>query len=344
VSVSEGKLRCLRALSNDKGVITAAAMDQRFASLLRPIAAAKGIADEDVTPEMMSEFKTAVTKVLSPYASAFLLDPDYGLPAIQVKAPKTGLLLAYEKLPYDLTRYGRMPLLAESLSVKRLVDLGAQGIKILIHYTPFEPDKYVNEVKHAFVERIGAECETYEVPFFLEFLGYDPGGIDERSYDFARTKPDVVIESMREFSKPQYHVDVLKVEIPVNAQFVEGTSVYKGPKAYSRQQAIRYFKSAAEAASLPFIYLSAGVDHSVFVESLRMAAEADTGFCGVLCGRATWKDGIPVYARGGVKALEEWLETDGIRNIQAINEVLQLAKPWWDKLGAPPLPAQSASG
>jgi tagatose 1,6-diphosphate aldolase len=138
---------------------------------------------------------------------------------------------------------------------------------------------------------------------------------------------------MREFSKPHYHVDVLKVEIPVNAYFVEGSSVYRGKRAYTRQQALGHFKSAAEAASLPFIYLSAGVDHAVFVESLRMAAEADTGFSGVLCGRATWKDGIPAYARGGVKALEQWLETDGIRNIQAINEVLQSAKPWWTKQG-----------
>jgi tagatose 1,6-diphosphate aldolase len=331
VSLSEAKAARLKTLANQDGIIAAAAMDQRYLSLLVPMANAIGIAPQDVTPAMMSEFKSAVTKVLSPYASAFLLDPDYGLPAIPLKASGTGLLLAYEKVPYDTMRPNRMPVLAEDLSVKRLIDMGAQGIKILIHYTPFEPDRRVNDVKHAFVERIGAECESHGIPFFLEFLGYDAGGLDERSVEFAQKKPRIVIESMREFSKPHYCADILKVEVPVNAQYVEGSTVFKGPKAYSWKRALDYFKEAADAAGKPFIYLSAGVDNAQFVESLRMAAEADTGFSGVLCGRATWKDGIPAYARGGVPALEEWLQDQGVRNIQAINEALESAKPWWSK-------------
>jgi tagatose 1,6-diphosphate aldolase len=307
-------------------------MDQRV-TLLKPLAAAKGIAENDVTPAMMSEFKSAVTRVLSPYASAFLLDPDYGLPARAELAPGTGLLLAYEKLPYDPSRPGCMPILAEDLSVRRLIEMGAQGIKILLHYTPFDPDKAANDIKHAWVERIGAECEANEIPFFLEFIGYDPAGVDEKSLDFAVKKPDIVIESMREFSKPQYYADVLKVEVPVNVNFVEGGAVFNGQKAYSWSDALGHFRRAAQATSKPFIYLSAGVDNAVFVESLRMAAEAGTGFSGVLCGRATWKDGIPVYARGGVKALEEWLSTQGVSNIQAINQALKVARPWWTKAG-----------
>src|SRR5437762_1317788 len=87
----------------------------------------------------------------------------------------------------------------------------------------------VKEIKHAFVERIGAECETWEIPFFLEFVGYDPKGGDERGVEYAKAKPEIVKRSMEEFTKPQYHVDVLKVEVPVNAEYVEGSSVYKGP-------------------------------------------------------------------------------------------------------------------
>jgi tagatose 1,6-diphosphate aldolase len=64
-----------------------------------------------------------------------------------------------------------------------------------------------------------------------------------------------------------------------------------------------------------------------------MASEAGTDYSGVLCGRATWKDGIPIYAKQGLKALEEWLQREGVRNINAVNAAIQSAKPWNDKLG-----------
>jgi tagatose 1,6-diphosphate aldolase len=140
---------------------------------------------------------------------------------------------------------------------------------------------------------------------------------------------------MREFSQPQYGVDVLKVEVPVNMRFVEGTRANQGePVAYTREQAKAYFRQAAEASRLPFIYLSAGVSDEVFRETLELAAEAGTNFSGVLCGRATWQEGIPEYGRGGAEALRRWLSERGVQNIQALNEVLRKgAHPWWDFYG-----------
>jgi tagatose 1,6-diphosphate aldolase len=191
----------------------------------------------------------------------------------------------------------------------------------------------VNDIKHAFIERIGAECETYHIPFFCEFVGYDPQGGDEKGLEFAKQKPDVVKGAMKEFSKPQYKVDVLKVEVPINANYVEGSSVYKGQKAYSREEALAHFREAADIATKPFIYLSAGVSNAQFVESLNMAGEAGTDYSGVLCGRATWKEGIPVYAKQGVKALEDWLSTEGVKNINAVNNAIHTARPWYKKAG-----------
>lgn len=333
MKLSEGKIKHMKALATGNGIIAAAAMDQR-GSLQKSIAAAKGIDKKEVTPEMMAEFKTAVAKVLTPYASAILLDPEFGLEAAKARAKNCGLLLAYEKSGYDNTQPGRLPDLLPHVSVKRIVDWGANAVKILMYYTPFE-DSRINDVKHAFVERVGAECLAYEIPFFLEFVGYDPKGGDEKSFEYAKIKPEVVARSMEEFSKPHYHVDVLKVEIPVNTEYVEGTSVYKGQKAYSKAEALDHYRRAAAAASKPFIYLSAGVSNQQFVESLHLAAEAGVDFSGVLCGRATWKDGIPVYAQKGVKALEDWLAKDGVRNINAVNDAIKAAKPWYAKLGIP---------
>ncbi len=329
MQLSEGKIKHLNALSNKNGVIAAAAMDQR-GSLRKSIASAKGVPQEQVSDDMMSEFKVAIAKVLTPHASAILLDPEFGLPAAKARAKNAGLLLAYEESGYDNTQPGRLPDLLPHMSVKRIKDNGADAVKILLYYSPFDKQD-INDIKHAFIERVGAECEASEIPFFCEFVGYDPDGGDEKGFGYAKKKPEVVLKSMQEFSKPQYKIDILKVEVPTNAEFVEGSSVFKGQAAYSRKEALEYYRKAAEVAGKPFIYLSAGVSNAQFVESLNMAAEADTDYSGVLCGRATWKDGVPVYAKQGVKALEDWLSDEGVKNINAVNEAISSAKSWHDK-------------
>ena len=331
MQLSEGKIKHLNALSNKNGVIAAAAMDQR-GSLKKSIAAAKGVPQEQVTPDMMAEFKVAVSRVLTPHASAILLDPEFGLPAAKARSKNAGLLLAYEESGYDNTKPGRLPDLLPHLSVKRIKEMGADAVKILIYYSPFD-NADVNDIKHAFIERIGAECETYDIPFFLEFVGYDPAGADEKGLEYAKKKPSIVIGSMEEFGKPQYKVDVLKVEVPTNAEFVEGSSVFKGQAAQTHKEALALYRKAADVAQKPFIYLSAGVGNAQFVESLNLAAEAGTAYSGVLCGRATWKEGIPVYGKHGVKALEDWLAKEGVKNINAVNDAIKPAKSWQLKAG-----------
>ena len=331
MSVSPGKLKHLKALANSNGVIAAAAMDQR-GSLQKSIAAAKGVSPDAITQHEMEEFKVIVSKVLTPHASAILLDPEFGLPAAAARDKNCGLLLAYEKTGYDANTAGRLPDLLVDVSVKRIVDMGGDAVKILLYYTPYDDPK-INEIKHAFCERIGAECKFHQIPFFLEFIGYDHLGGSEKGVEYAKAKPEIVLQSMVEFSKPQYYVDMLKVEVPVNAEFVEGSSVYKGVSAYTRAEALEYYRKAADVASKPFIYLSAGVSNDQFTESLAMAAEAGTAYSGVLCGRATWKEGIPVYGKHGAAALEDWMNSEGVKNINAVNEAIKPATSLFKVLG-----------
>src|SRR6185437_5967807 len=110
-------------------------------------------------------------------------------------------------------------------------------------YTPFERPE-INDIKHAFIERIGAECQAADIPFFLEFVGYDPDGGDEKGLEYAQRKPEIVRASVAEFN-----------------------------------------------------------------QNLALAAASGVKFNGVLCGRATWKDGIGVYAQQGLKGFETWLQT-----------------------------------
>ena len=324
MKITSGKFAGMKAVSTEAGTIAAAAMDQR-GSLKKALGAAT---EGGATDAMMEEFKAIVTEVLTPHASAILLDPQWGIEPSTKRASNAGLLLAYEESGYDNTRPGRLPDLLPHWSVQRLKTVGADCIKVLIYYTPYDMTA-VNEEKHAFIERIGDECRSNDIPFFLEFIGYDAEGGDEKGIEFASKKPDVVAGSMAEFSKDRYGVDVMKVEIPVNMKFVEGTASYQGAKAYTRDEALGLFRKTAEVAQKPFIYLSAGVSNSEFTESLELAGESGVEFAGVLCGRATWKDGIPIYAEKGGEAFRSWLQTDGVKNIGNVNEALSGATSWF---------------
>jgi tagatose 1,6-diphosphate aldolase len=307
----------LRRLATPDGVIAAMAIDQRK-SLRMMIAAAAQLPLEAISDEQLGEFKRAVVQHLSPYASAVLVDPEFGSPAIGAQADTCGLLLTYEMDGYENPRPHRMLALMPEWSVNRLVEAGAQGIKILLSWTPFD-DPEPNDYKRALIERIGAECEANKVPFFLEPVGWDPKtNLDVKGLEYARMKPEIVIRTMQEFSDPRYRVDVLKVEFPVNSAFLGS--------AYSRAEALDHYRKADEAAGhLPYIYLSAGVSTTQFTEQLSLATEAGARFSGVLCGRATWQAGVPAYARGGVAALEDWLQTGGVENIRAVNHCLKSA-------------------
>src|SRR3954464_12606007 len=216
MKLTPGKLAGLKKVSNARGVIAAAAMDQR-GSLQKSLAKEKG---GEITDQMMEEFKSLVTEVLTPHASAILLDPEWGLPASKRRSKNAGLLLAYEKTGYDKTGPGRLPDLLDHWSARRLKEAGADCVKILLYYTPLDP-KDVNEQKHAWVERIGDECRANDMPYFLEFVGYEEGA-DEKGVEYAKKKPQIVMESIKEFRKDRYGVDVLKVKVPVNIKWVEG--------------------------------------------------------------------------------------------------------------------------
>jgi len=328
MKLTPGKLAGLKAVSNERGVIAAAAMDQR-GSLQKSLGKERGAA---ATGHDLEVFKEEVTEVLTRYASAILLDPEYGLPASHKRNGK-GLLLAYEKTGYDSNTPGRLPDLLDLWSVRRLKEAGADCIKILLYYTPFEAPA-VNDLKHAWIERIGDECRYHDIPFFLEFVGYDAEGKDEKTVEYALKKPSIVAGAMEEFSKDRYGVDVLKVEVPIVMEFVSGTKSFKGEAAYTREEALQHFRDQAKFTEKPFIYLSAGVSNPVFIETLELAGESGAAFNGVLCGRATWKDGIPIYAKQGREAFRKWLETTGVENITNVNEALKAATPWYSKVEA----------
>ncbi|MBO0459729.1 tagatose-bisphosphate aldolase [Enterococcus hulanensis] len=325
--MNEEKRQFIKQLCNEDGVIGALAIDQRGA-LKKMITKFKG---SDAEEAEIIEFKEIVSSQLTKYASSILLDPEYGLPAASVRAETAGLLLAYEKTGYDASTPGRLPDLLSIWSVKRLKEAGADACKFLLYYDVDESDE-INDQKHAFIERIGSECQAENLPFFLELVSYEANISDATSREYAIKKPHKVIEMMKEFSDPRYGVDVLKVEVPVNMNYVEGYAT--GEVIHTKAEAANFFKEQSEATNLPFIFLSAGVKAELFQETLRFAKNAGSTFNGVLCGRATWADGVESYIVDGKEAAVEWMNTQGRKNIEELNAVLKETATQVDVLAA----------
>lgn len=322
LNLTPAKREALERLSDENGIIGALAIDQR-GSLKKML---QQESTQNQGDDTIVSFKELISEELTPYATSILLDPEYGLPAAQKRDKNAGLLLAYEKTGYDATQPGRMPDILDDWSVQRIKAQGADAVKFLLYYDVDE-DSSINEKKHIFVERLGSECQAEDILFFLELVSYDADNDDVKGSEYAKVKPHKVNDMMIEFSKPQYKVDVLKVEVPVNMQYVEGFS--EEIPVYSREEAQRYFKQQSEATDLPFIFLSAGVSASLFQETLRFANEADSSFNGVLCGRATWKDSVSIFGRDGEAAGKQWLQQQGKTNVEELNEVLKQTATSW---------------
>ena len=314
-------------LSNGNQVIAALANDQRGA-LKRLLAAAAG--GGGFANDILVDFIKVISSELTPYASYILLDAEYGVTASELRHADCGFIAAYEKTEYDASTPGRLPDLLPIWSAKRIKELGADAVKILLYYDVDDKPE-INDIKHALVERIGSECIAEDIPYFVEILTYDASDMDVTSREYASLKPHKVNGAMRESSKPRYNADVLKVEVPVNMNFVEDYTSEE--PVYTADEARAYFKEQSEATHLPFIYLSAGVSAKLFQETFVFSKESGSTFNGVLCGRATWKDAVAIFAKEGEEAAKAWLADQGRRNVEELNDVLVTkASPWTEKV------------
>ena len=290
------------------------AVDQG-SGLKAAIAEARG---EDSHESDLFTFKKAVVECLSPEASAVLVDAEYGRQLLPYYDPACEKLLAYEADVYHIKTDERITALPDNLSIADYRDLGVSRLKFFLYYAP-RGDVATNEKKQALVRQIGAQCAAHDIEFLFEPIVYDEAVRDASSLEFAILKPELVMEATRTFSDPQYKIDVLKVEIPVNLAFVAGF----GTGEFSRDQVLEAFRyTAAVANGIPLVYLSAGVSFEWFEQSLVLARESGVEAAGFMCGRAIWSDAVVEFGEGGEGRLVDWLNGEGRNRLVRLKAAL----------------------
>jgi tagatose 1,6-diphosphate aldolase len=330
--ISEGKWRRLRSLADGEGRFKMMAIDQR-GSLSDAIAKVTNRSPEQVSGEEMAEAKEVITRVLAPYATAVLTDPIYGHPYSFRSMPRgIGLLLAHEETGYErsgATGKERKTRLIEGWSVEKAQHAGADAVKLLLYYHP-DASEDVRRHQQDLVQRLGEECEQAAMPFLLELVAYALEEASTNTDEYAKRKPDLVIRSAREFSAAKYKVDVLKLEFPADlkrtAEFCGGAFDSQQRQAVYQLSEVREFcHQLNEAAGMPWVILSAGVGIDEFLAQVELATEA--GASGFLCGRAIWKDAVPLYP--DTARMDEWLRSEGAYNFVRANAYAHRARPWF---------------
>lgn len=312
--LSPGKLWGMRRLADAAGHWKMIAIDQRT-PLMQPIARIRGTPEAPY--EDLAAVKVAITRHLSPLATAMLLDPNFAYPRCAGEmSPRTGLCLSLEHHVTQDSALGRRTEVIPAWSVGQIRRIGADAVKLLVWYRP-DADAAVLEHQQAFVRHIGQECREHDIVLLLELLVYALPGDAPGYLDAHRTR--LVLDSMRHFAHPEFGVDIYKLEPPA---VLRGVPDPNGPQAAAVQ---RTYDELGELTTRPWVLLSAAAGPADFARSLTYAYRA--GASGYLCGRAIWQSAFEHFP--DLPALERELQSTASNYVRDINALTdRLARPW----------------
>jgi tagatose 1,6-diphosphate aldolase len=298
-TLSPGKLWGMRRMADAAGRFKMVAVDQR-PPIKNPIRAARGT--DEAPYEDVARFKLMLVEELQAGASAMLLDPHYALPrGLSLLSPAKGLIVTLEDSIFKETPGGRLSSEIDDWSVAKIKRTGADAVKVLAWYRP-DADPAVNRAQQDFTQAIGDACARHDIPFLFELLVYPLAGDAHQTTDYVEMQgkhADHVLESVREFAKPQYGIDVFKLESPVPAKGIGEADPATTQKLFDEMGAL---------CGRPWVMLSAGAGMAEFTAVMRHAYAA--GASGYLAGRAIWAEPF--------KAFPDWdAIRDGLRRRSA---------------------------
>jgi sulfofructosephosphate aldolase len=274
------------------------AVDQREA--LRGMFAAHQ--STPVPDSQLTQFKVDVARELSPFASALLVDQEFGIDAIidqKVLAPTCGLIAAADLLVGPAGGAATDTAVDPDVDPIRMRDIGSVGLKFLVLWRNDESP----ESRLKLVDEFNALCEKSGLPSIIEVIVKPPTD-SSRSFD----REEELIIAAKEAAN--WKADLYKAEVPFHG---EGDLL-----AITRNA-----QRITEAVGTPWVVLSNGVKAPFFADAVKACAQG--GASGFLAGRAVWADIV------GASDIPAALREVSIPRLEKLAEIVdQYARPWSD--------------
>ena len=287
----------LAPLRTEDGGFAMVALDQRE-SLRRMFPLVDGA---EVGDDALREFKATATRVLSPLASAVLLDRPYAVTDARPAelAPEAGLILAADVLEQPPGHGVVDTWLDEVATPEFIARVGAVAVKLLIIWR-----EGVDVAQRAdLVARFVALAAEAGVASLVEGI-VRPADAEDWTDNAARH--DAIIAAAAELSAAGG--DIYKAEVP---------GYVPGDLALVEEHA----KRLTEVVPGPWVVLSNGVERPDFADSVRAACAG--GASGFLAGRAIWADTV---AEADPEAALIERSTRRLRDLTSI--VAETARPY----------------
>jgi tagatose 1,6-diphosphate aldolase len=335
-----GKTRGLARLATADGHFCMVALDQR-PPMFAAIAEARGVSKDEVTFAEVTAAKRLLVEALSPHCSSMLFDPNFAVPAaIDILPARCGLIMTLEEHRTTETAEGRRSRAIDNWSVAKIRAMGGDAVKVLAWYRP-DADLAVVEHQKRFVRQLGEDCRRHDIPYVLELLVYPFLGAAGHTADYVESPgklPRLVVDSVREFAKPDYGVDLMKLESPV----IAGELPPRDGSAASAaaQKEFDEIGAICREAGVPWVLLSGGAAPPVFERVLDYAYAA--GASGFLAGRTIWLNAIRSHFPD-LKAVAAALQSESVTVLKSLSALTKAKAAVWTP-GYPDFAAITAEG
>ena len=286
----------LTKLARPSGGLAMVAVDQREA--LRGMFAAHQ--SGPVTDAQLTQFKVDVERELSPFASALLVDQEFGIDAIineKALVDTCGLIAAADLLVGPAGGAATETAIDPDVDPRRMRDIGSVGLKFLVLWRNDESP----EIRAKLVEDFNQLCKVSGLPSIIEIIVKPPM---DSTKSFNREEELIIAAREAATWKP----DLYKAEVPFHGE---------GDLNLVTKNAERI----SEAIGSPWVVLSNGVKQPFFNDAVKACAMG--GASGFLAGRAVWADIV------GAADIPEALRETSIPRLQRLAEIVDThAKPW----------------
>jgi tagatose 1,6-diphosphate aldolase len=267
-------------LQNRNGYIKIAAMDHRDSL--------KKFIPED----KLSDFKNLIAQVFAPYSTAVLVDPEYGLPAIEsAKKMNLAMLLTREETGYLDNPDGRTTELYKEFDSRKLKEMGADAVKLLLYFNN-NASNFQQQLD--VVKKVREETLMENIPFLIEPITYE---IKDTGY----VKGEQIVEAVKELD---HLCDILKLEFPIDV-LEDGSNIPSGSE---------WLDQISDVITVPWVLLSRGMKFDNYKSALKLSKQH--GCSGYAVGRAVWQE---------ISEQKSWDDIETFIKTTALNRMKELS-------------------